>query len=1005
MKKQKRVLICLIILIFVSIPLGFHPISNINMKNSIDFPQDNQCFNQITDLPHLSSQKSNYEIIEEVFANLCTQYSSQGYFSQVYEPSLQATYYALYILDVIGMLNEINQTAVIEYIMSQYDDTNHFFADHYSDRYLNNYRYYYPLTTLLEVNCYAILSLEILNRLDLLDLQITIDYLWSCYNPITSGFIGRPYEASLQVPFNISTLDNTFFAIITLDSLMTDWLGFSEEINAIIQFINSLQVTGSTDWGYGAFLNDPSSSFRSLFMPFEPIFATYYAIKSLQVFGMQNSINLNILNQYLESLYYPNDHQFRLGEYDSALNLVSSAIGLELSDLSSLLTVDRINVANFILSSRNTIGNWDQAIAISGDIIYREQHELIDTFQIIRCLKETGDINQLTVTDKEQIAHSLDLYQNQGGYSLLSRDYMSTDLMFSVINSFSLFNKIADLDIQELYDVIEGSFYDTPMEDCFVQTANKEGELISSFRSYPIEYNGYPKLYYSHKSTYLALNSLQKLFMLDDFALNTNLMPFITNIIDSQFLDPEFDTFGAFLPQSMLAKFAPEYQDNSIHLIYSYYAIKALELLVDYMDLGNIVDLSFNKGALYGYLTRNIYEVNDMIYFNPHGESDPAILLEHNYYMIYILKALDLFDLDRNNITSFILQNIDYGNIKNIYYCYKIDDILDLDIEFNLSLTSSLVGDIYSEIDNGFYESMGQDMINQDIFLWICEMARNDNIYIQCNYKKLVNLGSVNTITAYFSNLIFLEYGDLTSVRFNCEHFGILDLEKQFDNSYQINFRVPEDPKYYPSVEGTLEIYDHFKVIGRFPISFQTTFEQKIECLPIPKKESVEIYINISRKFSSDFEAVYNSNIIVDIRYKNNYLTSRNFSREDFDDFSRFSFIFECVLEGEYKFEITLYDEFYPQGLFLFDFDTESGTQPPPQPGRKGEVYNWILALIGSLMNVIMLIVVSKGIRWLTGKPNRSEGREDVKKTNSKTQKEERHMNNEPKQDPFWGWD
>jgi len=1004
MKKLNKVLVCWNLLILVSFPLVFQAVFNLNINRSLYIHQDTQKYNEIPDLPNLSSQKSNYEIIEEVFTELLDQYSTQGYFSQVYEPSLQATYYALYVLDAIGKLDQINQTEVTEYIMAHYDNTNHIFTDQYSNRYLKNFLYYYPLITLLEANCYALLSLEILNRMDLIDLQISIDYIWCCYNPITSGFIGQPYDSALQDPFNISTLDNTFFAILTLDLLMTDWIGFSEERTALIQFINSLQITDENDWGFGAFLNDHNDNFRSLYILFEHMFSSYYALKSLQIFGMQNSINLNIFNQYLESLYYPSDHQFRLGEYDSALNLVTSAIGLELSDLSGLLTIDRTAVSTFVLNNRNSIGNWDQAVALSEDSIYREQHELIDTFQIVRCLKGSTDINQLTLEEKDQVANSLDLYQNYKGYSLLSKDYMSMDLISSIINSFNLFSRIPDLDIQELYNIVEGGFYDTAIEDYFVQSVNKDGELIYYFRSYPIEYYGYPKLYCSHKSTYLALDSLQKLFYLDDFALNWNLMSFVSNIVDSQFLNPDFENYGAFLPQSMLAKLGSEYQNSRIHLEYSYYAIKALELLVDYLDLGNIVDLSFNKGALYGYITRNLYEINDMIYFNPHDTSNPAILLEHNYYMIYILKALDLFDLDLNNITSFILQKIDYENIKNIYYCYKIDDILDLNVEFNLSLTSTLVGQLYSEKMNGFYESLDQQIINQDIFLWICEMARNDNIYIQCSYKKSVRLGSVNTITAFFSNLIFQEYGQLTSVRFESSQFGILDLEKQYDNSYQVNFRIPEESKFYPSVEGNLIIYDHFKLIGQFPISFQTEFEQNIECKPIQDEKSLEIYINISRIFSSGFEAAYNSNIIVDMFWENDYFTSKNFSRDDYEDFSKFSFFYKFDIEGSYRLEITLYDEFYPQGLFLLQYNTEVGANDPTPLEVSGKGNGWILALVGVGINLLLMIGAIKGIRWLQVKPKNRGERNTIKKTESKKQRTESNVNlDEMKQDSFEG--
>jgi len=1005
MKKLKEILVCGWILIIVFSPLESYLFFNGNIDSSLNFHQNTQEYNEIPNLPHISNQKSNYEIIEEVFTQLLDQYSTQGYFSQVYEPSLQATYYALYVLDAIGKLDQINQTEVTEYLMDFYDDTTHFFTDQYSNRYLNSFQYYYPLTTLLEVNCYAILSLEILDSLDLIDLQNSIDYIWSCYNPITSGFIGQPYDSSLQDPFNISTMDNTFFAIITLDLLMADWIGFSGERTALIQYINSLQITDDMDWGFGAFLNDHSNNFRSLFPPFEHIFSSYYALKSLQIFGMQNSINLNIFNQYLESLYYPSDHQFRLGEYDSALNLVTSAIGLELSDLSGLLTIDRTTVSTFILNNRNSIGNWDQAVALSGDGIYREQHELIDTFQIVRCLKGSGDINQLTIMEEDQIANSLYLYQNYKGYSLLSEDYMSMDLIYSIINSFNLFDRFPDLDIPELYNIIKGSFYDTPIEDFFVQSVIKDGELVYYFRSYPIEYHGYPKLYFSHKSTYLALDSLQKLFKLDDFALTWNLMPFINNIVDSQFLDPEFENYGAFLPQSMLTKLGSEYQNSRIHLEYSYYAIKALELLVNYLDLGNIVDLSFNKGALYGYLTRNLYEINDMIYFNPHNVSDPAKILEHNYYMVYILKALDLFDLDRNNITSLILQNIDYGNIKNIYYCYKINDILDLKIEFNISLTSNLVGKLYSENANGFYESLDHQIINQEIFLWICEMARNDDIYIQCSYKESVNLGTVNTITASFSNLIFLVYGDLTSVRFKSDQFGILDLEKQFDNSYQINFRIPEDPKFYPSVEGNLEIYDHNKLIGQFPISFQTCFEQKVNYLSIETKYSTKFQVNVSRQFSSEFHPVFNSTLYVDIFLGKQHIETKNFTRKDFGSYSEFNLIYDYNIDLVINFEISLVDEYFPDGLFLFEYSTDSNEFSPPKPPDPVKLDGNVLIIIGIAITVSLVALAIKTVGWIKIKLNKNDEEIIKKKAKANSARKENENDDNSTNKVFRDWD
>ena len=1003
MKKLKNILVCCTILMFIFSPIIFQMIFNQNYNNTIDINQNTQKYDVIVEIPSISNQKSNYEIIEEIFGEKLAQYSSQGYFSQIYEASLQATYHALYILDAVGKLDQINQTAITEYLMSHYDYTTGIFADQYSYRYLNPHfqHSYYALTSLLEVNCYALLSLHILDNLDLIDSQTSINFIWSCYNPGSSGFIGQPYDSNLQSPFNISTMDNSFFAIKTLNILMGDWAGYSQERDDLIQFINSLQITNSIDWRFGGFLNDNDSSFNSLNYYDEPLFSSYYCLKSLKIFGMEYSINLNNFNQFLEGLYDSVAHYFRITVFEfNSTNLVATAIGLELSEITGFSTINRNAVINFILNNRNSIGNWDQSTT-------EQCHELIDIFQIIRCLKESEVINQLTSQEKDQIASSLALYYHYNGYSLLSEDYTSLNLISSVIHSFDLFNRISDLNIQELYNLIDGCYnyfghFDDLGNVMGFSPSSNNNYYFMGFRSSPIEYYGFPKVVYNHKSTFLALDSLQRMFKLDDFALKCNLMDFINNIIDCQFLDSEFETYGAFLPFPMYTKMSPEFQNGLIFIEYSYYAIKTLELLVEFLNIGNLVDLSFNKAALYGYIARNMHIFNDMNYFNPHDASDPETILQHNYYMLYILKTLNLFDLDRNNITYFVQQHIDYGNIKNIYYCYKIDEILDLEIEFNLDLTSNLIEQLYSESAHEFYESLDRQTINQEIFLWISEMARNNDIYIQCTYKDSVGLGSVNTITAFFSNLIFTEYGQLTSVQFISDQFGVLNLEKQFDNSYQVSFMVPEDPMFYPSVEGSLKIYDHSKLIGEYPIYFQTNLEHRIEYLPTQKSRSTEFLVNVSRKFSSGFQAIHNSTLRIDIFIEKTHIESKNFTREDFSEYSRFYFNYDHPTEANFCFEITLIDDFFPNGLFLFEYDTRNEQEIPINPQNPLEANGMILAIIGVVITVGLVAGVIKVGRWVKIKLDQDE-KTPVNKVKTKvTKKDDNNPDNNENQDRYY---
>jgi prenyltransferase beta subunit len=129
-----------------------------------------------------SSDGTNLEIIESIFDSKNDDYSTYGYYPQIYSDSLQATYYALSILDFIGKLSEIDQGEVSSYIMSFYNSSSHQFVDSSAKRYLSSEIpiLYLPLTTLLEVNCYAVLSLDILNTLSLIDTAEIVDFIWDC---------------------------------------------------------------------------------------------------------------------------------------------------------------------------------------------------------------------------------------------------------------------------------------------------------------------------------------------------------------------------------------------------------------------------------------------------------------------------------------------------------------------------------------------------------------------------------------------------------------------------------------------------------------------------------------------------------------------------------------------------------------------------------------------------------------------------------------------------------
>jgi len=721
---------------------------------------DNNKMNNYSNTLHSSSEQY-IDDLDSVFTRKLTDYDTYGYFPQIYEPSLQAIYYALYSYNAIGELAQVNADEITNYILSCYDPNSNLFYDEYAYRYLDldPTQGYYPLTSLLQVNCYAIQSLALLNKLDLIDKQNFIDFIWSCYNPVSDGFIGQPYDLNLDTLFRLSTMDNTYFAVIALDILMENWDGYTTEKNKIIQYINTLQISLNTDWKYGGFYNDEDSSFDSIKPTREPsLLSSYYCIKTLEVFEMEETINVNSFHEFLEE-HYKDDTYFEMSNPEHNItNIIATTIGLELSKITEFSGVNESNIINFIFHNRNSQGIWDSSTTV-------KMHELMDTFQVIRSLNNIGAISNLSSFDKIEIVSALSTYRQYKGFSLVSKEYTSLYLLNTLISSFQLFDMISDLALQNIYDNIEECFryFDYP-EDWYAFLPYIEADpLKPEFRSYPIEYNnrGYhnyiTRIDYlsSFKSMFYALDSMDKMFKLDDFEVIVDLNNLINDIIQSQFLNDSFpEAYGAFLPMRGYTFFSNESQVQKIFFEYSYFAIKCLELVTNHLEVGNLTTISFHKDALYTYIDNNIVETSANLYFDPWYSDDIEIIFQNTYYMVYILKAMERYTLDDGKIRNYILSNLDYSNIKNIYYAFKLSDLLDLGIPFDLISSVNLIEQIYSETHREYYITTNKINIEQEVVLWISEMIKNN--FFQYNSGETTRNSNINLDPAIPLAIVFI---------------------------------------------------------------------------------------------------------------------------------------------------------------------------------------------------------------------------------------------------------
>ena len=930
-KILKKGLVVIAVLIVVS---AYFSVISVN-SSPIPGERQNDNFDLLT-----TSDSSNLEILEASFDAKNAEYATNGYYSQVYSDSLQATYYALYVLNAIGKLDDIDQQAVINYIMTFYNSDTDTFSDENSKRYFASKipGRYFPLSTLLEVNCYAVQSLNILNSLDSIDISKMSDFIWDCYHPVLHGFIGQPYHDSLDEGFKVPTADNTYYAVITLDTLGVDWNFYSQERIDISTYVDGLQSLGSST----GFYNDEEGIFDSLMEPEPNQFASYYCIKTLETFGSSyvNFIDVSKFHEHLTALYHAEEGYFDLSSsiwVTNYSNIVATAMSLELTDITGFTSFTRNDVLSFIFDNRNYRGGWEASTTV-------KYHELIDTFQIVRSLSNTGDIAHMSLSDKNEIGQFIALFSQEHGYSLLSEDYTSVELLYSLVSSYDYFGRIGELDIQDVYDLLVGTVVEYGGNYDFFDCTGMDLSKVS-FRSKPFDYytTGHHEFVEelnsisSHENLFKTLESLRKISKLNDFASSYDLNIVLQDVIDSQFLDPSYpDNFGAFLVKNIMS--SPDWKNDLVYLKYSYYATRLMEAISEHLGLGNVTNsyftnLGFDKNALGTYIARNMIETPTELYFDAKYSNSEELALENLYYSVYILNAIDQFDLNVSKINNFVANHLNYSNAKNLYYSFKISKFLDLNVDFDVVQTHSLVQNIYSELYNEFYLTTDKKELEQDVFLWFCEIAKTDQIRLIATYNDTVGLGGANLFTVKLANLILSDFGQYTTVKLESSQLGNILLDQIGNNTYQKVVNVSASPSNYPTVQGKLCAYDGAikKVSDSF--SFTTEFDSEFTNTTIKAESRIQVTINRSYVFVYGNEPIYGGSMYADVYRNGTYVDFIDLITSHGSHSSIFAFDYSPLYFGNYSFEFYLNDPYFatPQSVYNDTFDYED---PNPAPDR-----------------------------------------------------------------------
>ncbi|MBD3351377.1 MAG: hypothetical protein GF364_07810 [Candidatus Lokiarchaeota archaeon] len=984
MKKHKKVIRIGILLLFISFILfssAFTPIKE--NKNHYSIPTV-LCSNENEPL-------TNNDIIEHMFTEYIDQYNEYGYFPSYYIPSLQGTYYALSILNTLNRMDSLNQTQLVEFVMDHYNTSTGIFIDDYALRYLDtdfNIKYY-PLSSVLQVNAYAVLSLHLLGRVYLIDFQKMIDFIWQCYNPISGGFAGRRYDPGLSNYTKAATLDNTYFAILTLELLLDSWNNYESEKSAIIDFIINSQELNPQNDDYGGFDNAPHTHYYYLYFLDPNIHASYYALKVLELFNSTNSIDIPAFHCYLSFLYHSDSHYFHVGQFQSFERqsvFPSTAMGGELSILTGYTGINETKCIEYILSHRNEGGIWD-----IND--YYGCYELIDTFQVIRSLCESWDMRGLNSSKRDQIAASMDLFRSYRGYSFTSREYTKVSQLYSLAESFRLYNKVGDLELLEIYDLFEGAYLEETEEKTriFRGYLNTNG-VYGKFRLTPIEFENYGTLEHtnyidplsSHKWSYKALIALDKLYKLDDFDNYHNLTKLLHSAEACQILDPDSDQFGGFLPSEFMKHYNLEFQERYVQFDHTYYALKTIDFLADWLGLGTIFNTSVDPWALVVYLFPDTIETPEVMYYKADYDTgeDIELRLKHTFYLADIYHMLNYTHLlNPQRIRAFVLESINYSNLENLYYCFKLDELLSLDIDYNLDLAHRLIKDIYDPLHHEIYLTPKHLEINPNSFYWMCYMAQYDDYKINVDYPSEVQMTSQFNFSTRVSNVVLDTIISSQTLKFESNILGIHTLEDRGDGIFEFEAEIPLNPNLYPTVEGSLNLYEGPNVIFSRPISFNTSYDLLYEVKVINRIRKQDFIILANFSTPTGYYDLDNGELRISTYVNGTHLRNLEIENIKCGTYSNFTKTMSLNGYGEYLFEIYLSDGInrstHQIGTHRFNYFPFPRTPPapPPEPSKTPnpiKIPGYLFSLLG--LGLIGLISVSL-LRW--DKRRRDERRED----------------------------
>ncbi len=914
-KIKQKILIGNLIIFIVGMS-GFISLLSSKKMVSIDFSQANI---KRIDSSEYGLNQSN---VDDLLDDRLSDYNQYGCFQEYYSPSIRDTYFALYVLDAISKLHQIDEGKVLQYIMSHYDSVNNEFQDDYSLRFydLIDSEAYYQNSPLLTY-CYAIFSLIILDELSALNQEDITDYIWSCHDPDTGGFFGCPSPDSS--PQNIPTAENTFFAVELLNVLNINWDYYLVQRNQIIAFLNSLQVQSPyNSYTHGGFNNDLEDLVDTVLRYDPNLRSTFFAITILDSFEMLDVINIENLLQYIDGLYDIDSGCFYYNYFNKitkTYNIFSTALTMEVADLIGYNYNNSLST-DFLLNIRMNGGGWENTQFLG-------TYELIDTYEVIRYFKRNEKLFYLDDLAREEIYQFILRFQQIEGFSSLSRDHTSLKVVWNTVSSFDLNYRIPDLNLQELYELIESAHKNYTFgnlgEGTFYGPATSNLTSVN-YRTAPLEYKGTKKHTYSQEIGFLhsvehifyALSALDTIYKLDDFSSANNLTELLEHIITCQFLEPGYTKYGGFIPDYIYTLYPPENYEDHIYLHYSYFTIRCIEILDIFLDDGDITNNGIDIDALCTFISAGVMESSQYLYYDPNYSDDFSDILKDIYYMVYVLTSVGRYNLDTQKIINYIFSQLDYSNFRDVYYTFKISKVLNITIDLDIEKVRTLIHSLYIGDEKEYFALNTSETIDTDMVFWICDIAVNDDIRLYYQIDDNATLGYTFRIESSLCNLILDSFGPTVTVKFESDKLGTIVLDKNGENLYEKNIYLDLNPDYLPKIDGKICVYSGIEKIIETPVEINTNIDIISENCYTNNSNSITVEFNYTVNTSSGYTLISGIEMYASVFLNDSFIENVSLGSSRVGQKNHFNLTYGLIELGQYTFDFYVIHPFLDPKIY-----------------------------------------------------------------------------------------